>query len=328
MSDEHRLTYCPNCGHELVSRESGGRMRPTCEKCGYVHYHNPVPGVGLLIEMDGGVVLIKRGSPPHQGNWTIPSGFIEADESAEEAAIREAEEETGLKVEIVEMMGINSFPEGPPVSGIMIFYRLRPTGGRLRAGDDASDARVFQPDEIPLLPFRTHREIMTEWLDRFHRADEVKSQVRTGREARAVQIRLMEARDTQDVCGLLALIPANRDLTEMEWHEVIVRMRESTQVEVLVAEVFEPQQMIVGCLALSVVRGLTQGIGFINDLAVLPTFQRRGIGAELLEGAMRRADQLRLTTLMVNSVRANERAREFLEAVGFSSTEIMRLKLR
>ncbi|MEQ9030974.1 MAG: NUDIX hydrolase, partial [Aggregatilineales bacterium] len=100
-----KLKYCPICSHELVQRESGGRMRASCDNCGYVHFVNPVPGVGLLIEMDGGIVLIQRGNPPHQGDWTLPSGFVEADESAEEAAIREAEEETGLKVEIIEMAG-------------------------------------------------------------------------------------------------------------------------------------------------------------------------------------------------------------------------------
>lgn len=124
-------TYCPICGEPLTEREEGGRIRPACDNCGYVHYVNPVPGVGMLIEMDGGVVLIQRKNPPHQGEWTLPSGFVEADESAEEAAMREAAEETGLQTEIIGLANINSFPEGPPVSGIMIFYRMRPIGGSL-----------------------------------------------------------------------------------------------------------------------------------------------------------------------------------------------------
>ncbi|MEO0599067.1 MAG: NUDIX hydrolase, partial [Chloroflexota bacterium] len=160
-------TYCPICSTELIQREEGGRLRPACDNCGYVHYVNPVPGVGMLIEMDGGLVLIKRGHPPHKGEWTLPSGFVEADESAEEAAIREAEEETGLKVEIIELANINSFPEGPPVSGIMIFYRMRPVGGTLQAGDDAVDVHVFQPEDLPLPPFRTHREMVAEWLEAY-----------------------------------------------------------------------------------------------------------------------------------------------------------------
>jgi 8-oxo-dGTP diphosphatase len=320
-----KLTYCPVCGDELVLRETGGRLRPVCDSCGFVHYHNPVPGVGLLIEIDGGIVLIQRGNPPHQGEWTIPGGFIEADESAEEAAIREAEEETGLRVEIVEMMGVNSFPEGPPVSGIMIFYRMKPVAGTLHAGDDASDVRVFAPEDVPLLPFRTHREIMAEWLERFHSGQKTNGAAQ--RTTAGIRIRLMEVADTEHVCGLLAMIPANRHLSDEQWHDVILRMRESTQVEVFVAESMRPQPMIVGCLALSLVRGLTEGIGLINDMAVLPTYQRRGIGAELLEAAMRRADQLRLGSLVVNTQRANDQARAFLAAVGFSDSQMMRLKL-
>ena len=87
--------YFPVCANKLTLREESGRTRPVCLNCGYVHYVNPVPTVGVLIEMDGGVVLIKRANPPNQGRWVFPSGYVEADERLEEAAIREAEEETG-----------------------------------------------------------------------------------------------------------------------------------------------------------------------------------------------------------------------------------------
>ena len=98
--------------------------------------------MGVLIEMEGGVVLIKRGGHVKPGQWALPSGYIEADESVEEAAVREAREETGLEIQLEDLVGIYSFPEGPPTSGIIVFYRARPVGGALRAGDDAVDARV------------------------------------------------------------------------------------------------------------------------------------------------------------------------------------------
>jgi ADP-ribose pyrophosphatase YjhB (NUDIX family)/ribosomal protein S18 acetylase RimI-like enzyme len=323
---DKKLTYCPICGHTLTEREEGGRVRPICDNCGYVHYLNPVPGVGLLIEMDGGIVLIKRGHPPHQGEWTLPSGFVEADESAEEAAIREAEEETGLKVDIIELAGINSFPEGPPVSGIMIFYRVKPVGGSLRAGDDAVDARVFQPEDVPRLPFRTHREIIAEWLEETCASPSANTPVESS-EGEFI-IRPFEARDTEEVIALLALIPFNRQFTETQWHDVAVRLREMPTVEVFVAQTCQTQPIIIGCVALSVVRGLTEGRGFINDMAVLPTYQRRGVGAELLEAVMRRAGQLNLTSLMVNTHRANDQARAFYAACGFALEDILRLKIR
>ncbi len=321
-----QLIYCPICSHELTEREEGGRVRPACDNCGYVHYVNPVPGVGLLIEVDGGVVLIQRGHPPHKGEWTLPSGFVEADESAEEAAIREAEEETGLKVEITEMMGINSFPEGPPVSGIMIFYRMKPVGGQLRAGDDAAAVRVFQPSEMPPLPFRTHREIMSEWLAKY--AEGVPAPQLTDEPLTPFAIRAYEIRDTEEVIGLLAMIPANRQLNETQWRDVVLRLREAATVEVFVAQTTQQPPLIIGCVALSVVRGLTEGRGFINDMAVLPTYQRQGVGAELLEAVVRRANQLNLVSLMVNTQRANDQARAFYAALGFSESHVLTFKLR
>ncbi len=323
----YELKFCPVCGHDLIRREYGGRLRPTCMNCGYVHYVNPVPGVGLIIELDGGVVLIQRKNPPHQHEWTLPSGFVEADESAEEAAIRETEEETGLKVEIIEMMGVNSFPEGPPVSGIMIFYRVRPVGGSLRAGDDALAAQVFQPGDVPLLPFRTHREIMAEWLAMQQTSSPTTPQHITPPTAE-FHIRPFHPADTEEVIGLLATIPANRDLTGQQWAAVAFRLQEAPTLETWVAETTSQPSMLVGCIALSVVRGLTQSYGLINDMAVLPSYRRRGVGAALLESVVRRADHLRLTSVLVNTERANEQAQAFLSAVGFGETGIVRLKMR
>ncbi len=239
------LTYCPVCGHKLVAREEAGRIRQVCENCGYIHYVNPVPAVGIVIEMDGGVVLIQRMHPPHKGVWTLPSGFIEADESAEEAAIREAEEETGLKVEIDELAGVNSFPEGPPQSGIMIFFRAHPVGGSLKGGDDAADARVFQPEEMPLLPFRTHREMMAQWLAQHSARQAGSPPVATGE----FTIRPAEAADANEIVALLNLIPANRALTRDDWRAVVQRFRESSDIEVIVAVDRLDPPIIVGFVA-------------------------------------------------------------------------------
>lgn len=317
-------TYCPICASPLSSREEGGRVRPACDTCGYVHFVNPVPGVGMVIEMDGGVVLIQRGNSPHKGEWALPSGFVEADESAEEAAIREAEEETGLKVEIIELANINSFPEGPPVSGIMIFYRMRPVGGELRAGDDAMDVRVFQPQEIPLLPFRTHREMVSLWLDQYAQGTPTRQQ----QPRPEVRIRPFALADTDEVLSLLATIPANRALSENQWDLVMLRLQESPGVEVFVAETGDAVPMIIGCISISVVRGLTDAAGLINSMAVLPSYQRRGVGAALLEQAMRRANQLNLRALWVDKSRANDQARAFYAALGFEELDILRLRIR
>jgi ribosomal protein S18 acetylase RimI-like enzyme len=130
------------------------------------------------------------------------------------------------------------------------------------------------------------------------------------------------------VRALLQLIPANRHLPEDEWGEVGVRFRESSGVEVFVAQTQQPPPIIIGFLALSIMRSLTEGRGVINDMAVLPTYQRQGVGAALLEAALRRASQLNLRYLSVNAQRANDQARAFYAALGFAEEAIMRLKIR
>jgi ADP-ribose pyrophosphatase YjhB (NUDIX family)/N-acetylglutamate synthase-like GNAT family acetyltransferase len=324
------LQYCPVCGHTLDWREEGGRQRQACPNCGYVHYVNPVPAVGIIIEHEGGIVLIQRSHPPHKDEWTLPSGFIEADESAEDAAMREAEEETGLKVEIIELAGINSFPEGPPISGIMIFYRARPIGGELRAGDDASDARVFQLADMPALPFRTHREAMAQYLRDRAREDGTGDEESTvhDEEGEDFIIRPADADDAHELMALLHLIPANRDLPREQWRDIYLRFREANGVEVFVAVAHQQPPILIGFIALSIVRGLTEGRGFINDMAVLPTYQRRGVGAALLAAVLRRADRLNLNYVMVNTDRANERARAFYSASGFNESAVLQLRVR
>jgi ADP-ribose pyrophosphatase YjhB (NUDIX family)/ribosomal protein S18 acetylase RimI-like enzyme len=341
-----QLTYCPICSHPLGTRTEGGRLRQACDNCGYVHYVNPVPAVGIVIEMDGGIVLIRRFNPPHKGRWALPSGYIEADESAEEAAIREAEEETGLKVEIIEMAGINSFPEGPPQSGIMIFYRARPVGGTLLAGDDAAEAQVFQPVDLPLLPFRTHREMVAQWLARHapmrNDAGEARANAAAAPgdpivgDATTVAaastsdflIRDAEAADANEIMALLGLIPANRGMTNEEWRALGQRLREMDGIHLFVAVARQTPPMIIGFLALSVTRALTESRGVINDMAVLPTYQRHGVGAALLEAAIRRAERLGLRALWVSAARANDGARAFYASLGFAEADVMQVKLR
>ncbi|MEQ9032842.1 MAG: GNAT family N-acetyltransferase, partial [Aggregatilineales bacterium] len=219
------------------------------------------------------------------------------------------------------------FPEGPPVSGIMIFYRMRPIGGMLKAGDDAADAKVFAIDELPLLPFRTHREIIAEWLERHHEETGKLFSTPLPHQVEFL-IRPAEPKDIDEIIGLMAMIPANRKLTTEQWRDVALRIIESPTLEVFVAQTRREPALIIGCVSLSVVRALTESRGFINDMAVLPTYQRRGVGAELLEAILRRSQQLNLMSLMVNTQRANDQARAFYAASGFSDSRIMRLKIR
>ena len=312
------VTYCPRCGTEMEEREAAGRVRPVCPGCDFVLYRNPVPGVGVLVEIESGIVMIQRGQPPFVGWWALPSGFIEEDESVEQAAVRECREETGLDVELIELFGVYSFPEGPVQSGIIIFFRARPVGGTLQAGDDAQEAAVFAPDELPEpLAFRTHREVLARWV-KSHRAEGSEQQP-------GVVIRPADPGDEARVLALLPLIPANADLDSAAVDAIAQRFRESVTIEVLVAEV---DGQVVGFLALSFIPVLSGLRALIDDLAVDPIFQRQGIGGALVEAAIQRAARQGATHLLVDTSRGDASARAFYRSCGLEEGIVAPLRIR
>jgi 8-oxo-dGTP diphosphatase len=299
-----------------------GRARLQCASCGYVQYENPVPGVGVLIEHAGDLVLVQRDRPPRAGEWALPSGFIEADESVEEAAVREAHEETGLRIELLELFGVYSFPEGPPRSGLIIFYRARPLDiTELHAGDDARDVKLFDPGEFPPICFRTHREVMARWQDLQARnaANEAGPSGMVIRRARPA--------DYASIVELLSLIPAEANMSEAERAHVAEQLRANTSLEVWVAEA-DGEPRVVGFFSLSFAHALTETRAWIDALAVEPDYRRRGVGRALFEVATRRSRERGATQLLVDASRGSPRAQDFYRACGFDADEIERIQLR
>lgn len=160
------MKYCPKCAHQLVEKLVDGRERLVCEKCGFIFYLNPKVATGTLIEEEGKVVLVRRGVAPRAGYWGLPAGYMELDETVEEAAIREAKEETGLEVELDELLGVYSFGGETQVGGVLILYAAHVVGGQVAPGDDATEVRLFSPDELPPdseIAFATHRQALRHW---------------------------------------------------------------------------------------------------------------------------------------------------------------------
>jgi 8-oxo-dGTP diphosphatase len=104
----------------------------------------------VLVE-NGKILLIKRAKEPFKGEWAVPGGRIEDDETAEECLVREMEEETGLKVEPVKMTGLYSEPERDPRLIIAAAFLVRRVGGEPKAGDDAGEVRWFELAKMPKL---------------------------------------------------------------------------------------------------------------------------------------------------------------------------------
>lgn len=124
----------------------------------------PFVGVGAVIVQDSRVLLIRRGQPPLLGEWSLPGGVLECGETLHDAAIREAREETGLVIEVGEMLGvyeriIRSEQESDARSDatrvryhyVLIDFLCRPVSGELRAASDAAEAAWFSQKELPAL---------------------------------------------------------------------------------------------------------------------------------------------------------------------------------
>lgn len=120
-----------------------------------------------IVELEDSLVLIRRANEPGLGKWALPAGFVDYDEDVEAAAVRETLEETGLAVELLDLVDAVSYVE-PGKNGLVVFYRARPIGGALRAGDDASEAALYPFHELPELAFDSHVRALNTWLRRFH----------------------------------------------------------------------------------------------------------------------------------------------------------------
>ncbi len=162
------MRYCPHCKHPLEVREAFDRLRSVCPACGFVHFRAPKAGVSVVVEEGHRVLLVRRGVEPGAGMWSLPSGFVEWDESPEAAAVRECAEETGLLVAVAELLSVRHYTDDYRGPGINLTYRVQVIGGNLRPGDDAVEARFFAPDELPpeqAIAFRGHRLALRQWVE-------------------------------------------------------------------------------------------------------------------------------------------------------------------
>ena len=162
------LNFCSRCGGRLALEllPTEDRERLACARCGYIAYVNPRLVVTAIPVTDAGeVVLLRRGIEPGRGTWAQPGGFLEVDETVNEAAIRETHEETGLLVEPGEIVGLYSRLEAAIV---VIAFEARVVGGTARTNPEALEIVAFPPEEIPWdgIAFRTSQWALRDWVSR------------------------------------------------------------------------------------------------------------------------------------------------------------------
>jgi ADP-ribose pyrophosphatase YjhB (NUDIX family) len=134
---------CPKCGHHFRS------------------YKNPLPTVDIIIEAMGGIILIERKNKPI--GWALPGGFVDYGESLEQAAVREALEETGLHVTLNLQLKTYSDPDRDPRHHTISTVFLATAAGMPKAGDDAGKTAIFTQENLPPLVF-DHAKILADYF--------------------------------------------------------------------------------------------------------------------------------------------------------------------
>lgn len=162
--------FCPQCGSPLETRERFGRLRPVCAACGHTVFIDPKVAVAALVTRGAEVLLVRRVHDPGSGQWALPAGFIDPDEDPKTAAAREVLEETGLTVEIGELLELLHRPDPDGLADLVVVYAARPLAGVVRAGDDADAAGWFASSALAGLPIAlaTTERMLARWVAGTH----------------------------------------------------------------------------------------------------------------------------------------------------------------
>ncbi|MBN1933795.1 MAG: GNAT family N-acetyltransferase [Anaerolineae bacterium] len=244
--------FCPQCGMALQMRTVADRERPVCPACGFIFYLNPIVAAAALVEREGKAALVRRGVEPGRGRWCLPSGYVELDESPEEAAVRETKEELGLRVEIDGLLNTFTFTN-PQSQGVLLIYATHAVEGDLVAGDDATEAAWFGPDELPDVAFRQHREVLRQW-----------------RQARAVTYQ----RATLGEAEVVTMLSHSYDFRR--GRELGLYLSDPAKALFVAVD----QAQVVGFAALALIPD--NGTARIESTFVLPRYRRWGIGTRLI----------------------------------------------
>ena len=142
------MNYCSNCGQpvSLNIPDGDSHDRFVCSSCNTIHYQNPRMIVGCIPAWEDKILLCKRAIDPKYGKWTVPAGFLENNETAEQGAIRETKEESGANVEIVRLHALYSLPH---VAQVYAIYLANMTSPYIDPGEESLECRFYKIEEIP-----------------------------------------------------------------------------------------------------------------------------------------------------------------------------------
>ncbi len=157
--ERYRFKFCPRCATPLAVVVLHGMARQRCPACGWVHFPLPNLAATVVIFHEGGVVLVQRDIDPDRGMWHLPIGHVEYGEDPADAAIREGEEETGLRLAEPRFL---TYTFGPSYGDPLLYYLVlsftaRSVGGALTGSEEGRATRVVPLTELPPLKWTSQQ---------------------------------------------------------------------------------------------------------------------------------------------------------------------------
>ena len=157
--------HCPLCAAALSRSLVEGRERVRCSACTFVLYENPASAsAAVVLDERRRVLLVRRAIEPYRGQWALPAGYQEIDETPTAAVVREVREETGLEIEVVVLLDLLFVPADLRKPANVAVFLCRPLGGALRSGDDVLEAEWFELDALPLDLGFQNGPLIAAWL--------------------------------------------------------------------------------------------------------------------------------------------------------------------
>ncbi len=145
MSDDH-LHIPPDAAFSRRVPLHDDRERMVCDTCDFVIYENPKIVVGAVATWEDQILLVKREIEPRRGYWTLPAGYLELNETAEQGACREAWEEARAQLSIDQVLAVYSIPS---ISQIQIIYRATLTTPEVSPGPESQEVGLYSWQDIP-----------------------------------------------------------------------------------------------------------------------------------------------------------------------------------
>ena len=151
--------FCPRCATALQSSDLSGRERQSCPACNWVHWNNPLPVVAAVIELEGHVLLARNVAWPAK-MFGLVTGFMENNETPEQAIAREVKEETGLDTHATSLVGVYEFIRK---NELIIAYHVQ-AAGSITLNEELAEYRLVAPQKLK--PWRAGTGYaLADWLN-------------------------------------------------------------------------------------------------------------------------------------------------------------------